>query len=170
MKALVVYSTLTGNTRKVAEAIHAVLPEGTACRIAGEAPDPADYDFVAMGFWVDKGGPDAEAAAYMKRIAGKKVFTFFTLGADPGSEHARTCAERAAAAYGEGCVHTGVYWCQGAIDPKLIEWMRKQPAGGPHSPTPEAEARWAKAALHPDEADLKAAAAAARKAFAEASR
>lgn len=170
MKALVVYSTLTGNTRKVAEAIHAVLPEGTACHSVRTAPDPAGYDFVALGFWVDKGGPDAEAADYMKRIVGKKVFTFFTLGADPDSEHARTCAERAAAVYGEGTEQLGIVWCQGAIDPKLIEWMRKQPAGGPHSPTPEAEARWAKAALHPDEADLKAAAAAARKAFAEASR
>ena len=170
MKALIVYSTLTGNTQKVAEAIQKALPEGTACLSAKEAPDPAAYDFIAMGFWVDKGGPNAEAAAYMKRIVGKKVFTFFTLGADPASPHAKTCAEKAPAAYGEGTEQVAAFWCQGAIDPKLIEWMRKQPVGGPHSPTPEAEARWAEAAKHPNAADLEAAAAAARDAFAKLSR
>ena len=46
MKALIVYSTLTGNTQKVAEAIQKALPEGTACLSAKEAPDPAAYDLV----------------------------------------------------------------------------------------------------------------------------
>ena len=32
--------------------------------------------------------------------------------------------------------------------------MRKMPAGSPHSPSPESEARWAAAASHPDVEDL----------------
>ena len=80
MKTLVVYSTKTGNTKKVAEAIAQALP-GAELHDVKTAPAPDAYDFIAMGFWVDKGGPNKEAADYMKTISGKKVFTFFTLGA-----------------------------------------------------------------------------------------
>ena len=58
MKMAVVYSSKTGNTRKVAEAIHAVMPAGTDIFHVGEAPSPAGYDFMALGFWVAKGPPD----------------------------------------------------------------------------------------------------------------
>lgn len=167
MKTLVVYTSLTGNTKKVAEAVAAALP-GAELFPVKDAPDPAAYDFVAMGFWVDKGLPNKEAGEYMRRIAGKKVFTFFTLGASAASLHAKTCAEAAPKAYGEGTLQLGAYWCQGAIDPKLIEWMKKLPEGNPHAPTPEAQKRWAEAAKHPDAADLGAAAKAAAEALAKA--
>lgn len=170
MKALVVYSTLTGNTKKVAEAIAAALPEGTVLADAKTAPDPAGFDFIAMGFWVDKGLPNKEAGDYMKRITGKKVFTFFTLGASPDSKHAQTCADAAPKAYGEGCEVLGAVWCQGAIDPKLIDWMKTLPAGNPHAPTEAAQARWAEAAKHPDANDLAAAAKAVAEAFEKAAK
>lgn len=166
MKILVVYSTKTGNTKKVAEAVAQALP-GAELHDVKTAPAPDAYDFIAMGFWVDKGGPNKEAADYMKTISGKQVFTFFTLGANPDSMHARTCAEAAPKAYGEGTEQVAAFWCQGAIDPVLIEWMRKMPAGNPHAPTPEAEARWAEAAKHPDETDLQHAAQAAAEALAK---
>ena len=166
MNILVAYSSETGNTRKVAEAIAAALP-GAALYDVKAAPDPAAYDFIAMGFWVDKGGPNKEAAEYMARIRGKKVLTFFTLGANPDSMHAKTCAEAAPKAYGEGTEQVAAFWCQGAIAPNLIAWMRKMPAGNPHAPTPEAEKRWAEAAKHPDETDLQHAAQAAAEALAK---
>ncbi len=162
MKSAVVYSTLTGNTRKVAEAVLKSMPEGTEIHDVASAPDPNGYDFIAMGFWVDKGHPDDKAMAYMKRIEGKKAFTFFTLGAKPASAHAYRCAYLAHTYYGSGTEEIGSFFCQGAIDPKLIEAMRKMPAGGPHSATPETEARWAEAAKHPDAADLAAAEEAAK--------
>ena len=57
MKILVAYSTKTGNTKKVAEAIAQALP-GAELHDVTTAPAPDAYDFVAMGFWVDKGGPN----------------------------------------------------------------------------------------------------------------
>ena len=164
MKALVVYSTLTGNTKKVAEAVAKAFPEGTECVRIQDAPAPDGYDVIALGFWVDKGHADDTAAEYMKKITGKKIFTFFTLGAYPDGEHAKKCAASAGPFYGEGNTDLGIWWCQGAIDPKLIEMMKKMPAGGPHSPTPEALKRWDDASHHPDAADLEAATAAAKKA------
>ncbi|MGN0832253.1 MAG: flavodoxin family protein [Kiritimatiellia bacterium] len=165
MKAAVVYSTLTGNTKKVAEAICGGLGDGAELFDVKDAPASLDgYDLVAAGFWVDRGHPDQQAMDFMKRVAGKKVFSFFTLGANPASAHAWKCAYTAASFYGAGCEQIGVWFCQGAIDPKLIERMRKLPPtpGNPHAATPEAEARWAAAASHPDAADLASATEAAK--------
>ena len=164
MKAAVVYSTLTGNTRKVAEAFCAGLGEGAELFDVKDAPDPAGYDLVAVGFWVDRGHPDQKSMDFMKKVTGKKVFSLFTLGAKPRTAHAFKCAYTSASYWGEGCEQIGSWHCQGAIDPKLIEQMRRMPRtpGNPHAATPETEARWAAAASHPDAEDLEAAKEAAK--------
>ena len=163
MKAAVVYSTLTGNTKKVAEAFASGLGEGAETFEVSAAPaDLSGYDLVVIGFWVDRGHPDQKSMDFMKRVEGKKVFSLFTLGAKPRSAHAFKCAYTSASFWGKGCEQIGTWHCQGAIDPKLIEQMRKMPAGGPHSATPETEARWAAAASHPDADDLAAAAEAGK--------
>ena len=71
MKALVVYSSRTGNTRKIAEAIAAVLP---GCEIHPVESAPA---------------PDAQAKAYLETVRDANVALFGTLGAWPDSDHAR---------------------------------------------------------------------------------
>ena len=164
MKAAVVYSTLTDNTRRVAEAFCAGLGSGAELFDVKDAPDPAAFDLVVMGFWVDRGHPDQKSMDFMRRVAGKKVFSLFTLGAKPKTAHAFTCAYTSASYWGEGCEQIGSWHCQGAIDPKLIEQMRRMPKmpGNPHAATPETEARWAAAASHPDAEDLEAAKEAAR--------
>lgn len=54
MNSIVIYSSRTGNTKQVAEAIVGVLPEGTPCVPVNEAPaDLSQYDLVFMGFWAD---------------------------------------------------------------------------------------------------------------------
>lgn len=164
MKAAVVYSTLTGNTKKVAEAFCAGLGAGAELFDVKDAPDMAAYDLVVMGFWVDRGHPDQKSMDFMKKVTGKKVFSLFTLGAKPRTAHAFKCAYTSASYWGEGCEQIGSWHCQGAIDPKLIEQMRKMPKvpGNPHAATPETEARWAAAASHPDAEDLEAAKEAAK--------
>ncbi len=159
MKAAIVCSSKTGNTMKVAQAIHAAMPAGTDLFAVEEAAAADGYDLIVMGFWVDRGMPDEKAKQYMKTIVGKKVFTFFTLGADPDSNHAKECMAKCCEFYGADCSEIGNFLCQGAIDPKLIEVMKKM-TDGPHAPTPESLARWARAASHPNTADYEAAAAA----------
>ena len=81
MKLLVVYSSKTGNTQKVAMAIGKTL--GVEPVAVKDAPAPDDYDWIVAGFWVDKGTADAAMKAYLQRIAGKQVALFATLGAEP---------------------------------------------------------------------------------------
>lgn len=160
MKALVVYSSRTGNTRMVAEAVHAVMPPDAVLAPVEEAPDPdpAVYDFIALGFWVDKGAPDAAMAGYMQRVRGCSVGLFGTLGAWPDSDHARESMQRAVDLV-PGNTVLGTFICQGKVDPKLLAAMEKMP-DNPHVMTEERKARIEEAAKHPDAADCAAAGAA----------
>ncbi len=71
MKTLVVYSSRTGNTKMVAEAIFEVMGQNAVIAPVQTAPDPQDFDLVIIGFWVDKGIPDNTARQYMAKISGK---------------------------------------------------------------------------------------------------
>ncbi len=164
MKALVVYSSRTGNTRLIAEAIHSVLPSGAEISPVESAPDPAAYDFLALGFWVDKGEPDAAMAEYMDRVRGKAVGLFGTLGAWPDSDHARESMQKAVERV-PGNTVLGTFICQGKVDPKLLAAMAKM-SSNPHPMTEERKARLEEAAKHPNEADCEN----ARKVFSDIAR
>ena len=154
MKTLITYSTLTGNTKKVAESIHKAIA-GSELLDISEVKN-LDYDMIIVGTWIDKGTADAKALKFIQSLKDKTTAFFFTLGAYPDSDHAKTCAENITKLFTEnGNTVEGYFLCQGAIDPKLIEMMRtKFPADHPHGPNPERIKRWSDASTHPDEKDL----------------
>lgn len=154
MKTLIVYSSLTGNTKMVAEAIHEVFGAEADIFPVEQAPAVAGYDLVAVGFWVDRGTTDQKTQAYLSGLKHKKVALFATLGAYPDSEHARNSLKNAAALLEEGNQLVGDFICQGKVDSKLIEGFKKLPEGHPHGMNPERVARLHEAAKHPDQADL----------------
>ena len=74
MKTLVVYSSRTGNTEKLACAIAGALgPDCTLSR-AEDAPPPEKFDFIAFGFGVYRGWPDGELRSYMLRAKPRECF------------------------------------------------------------------------------------------------
>lgn len=168
MKKLVVYSSLTGNTKKIGEAIAQQLECEAVSFDSEVAKNLAEYDFVAVGFYVDKGGPDAHFKRYLKEnLSNKKVGLFITLGAEPDGEHGEKMLENGREILrANGNEILREFICQGAIDPKLIEQMIEMAQNmgdkAPHPITPERIARWEAAKSHPDENDV----ANARKAFA----
>jgi flavodoxin len=159
MKTLTVYSSRTGNTQKIAQAIHAAMPAGAVLAACQDAPDPDSFDFIALGFWVDKGSADAQSLDYIKKISGKKTGLFMTLGASPDSEHAKKCMAAVKALLEPRNTVIREFICQGKIAPSLSKLFESFPAGHPHAITPERQARHEEAAKHPDENDLARAAA-----------
>lgn len=157
MKVLVVYSSKTGNTRRVAEEIAGAL--GVPAIPVEEKPNAADYDLVIAGYWVDRGAVDAKMKAYLGELAGGRVAVFATLGARADSEHAAKSLEAGKALAGAGGAQViGGFICQGKVDPALVEMMKGMfPAGHPHAMTPERLAGIAEAAEHPNAEDLRAA-------------
>lgn len=160
MKKIVVYSSLTGNTKKVGEAIANEIGCNAVSFEDEKAKNLDEYDFVAVGFYVDKGGPDAHFKRYIKEnISNKKVGLFITLGADPDGEHGQAMLENGREILKQNNNEIlREFICQGAIDPKLIAQMlqmaEKLGDKAPHSITEERKARWEAAKTHPDENDL----------------
>ena len=156
-KWLIVYSSVTGNTKMVAEAMGKVVKEVDIFAVQEAPADLSSYELILAGYWLRRGGPDPKMARFLAGISNKVIALFQTHGAATGSEHAVTAFARAAALLGAGCTMLGTFGCQGRIQPALIE--RRQQAGpeDPHGNTAANIARWAAAASHPDAADLLAA-------------
>ena len=96
MKSIILYSSLTGNTKNVAEAMASVMPEGTPCVPVKDAPENlADYDTVFVGFWVDRGTANKEAAKLIETLTNPNIVFFATLGMYADSDHARESIDKA---------------------------------------------------------------------------
>ena len=159
MKSIILYSSLTGNTKSVAEAMASVMPEGTPCVPVKEAPENlADYDTVFVGFWVDRGTANKEAAKLIETLTNPNVVFFATLGMYADSDHARESIEKGSELLQNKESLVDGFVCQGKIDPKVIEMMYKMfPKGHSHGQSADRDARHKQAAVHPNEEDFKAA-------------
>jgi len=153
MKTAIIYSSKTGNTYKIAEAIKSSIKNECDFFSVKDNPDIEKFDLIFFGAWVDKGMPDEDALKYMKTINSKKVGLFMTLGAYPDSDHAKKSIQKGKDSFGENCEIVGTFICQGAIDPKLIEWMKKLPKNHPHAPDAKRCKRWKDASEHPNKSD-----------------
>ena len=155
MKSIVVVSSLTGNTLKLASAVAYALNNNVEAVKVEEKPDVSDYDLVAVGCWINRGTAAAEAQEFIKTIKGKKVAIFATLGAYPDSAHAKKSLENIAALFDSSNEVVGQYICQGSVSYKMVEMMTKMfPAGHPHAMTEERKARIQESYSHPDNQDL----------------
>lgn len=164
MKTLVAYSSRTGNTQKVGQAIAGALPGEVAVLPMTEVPrDVSAYDQVFLGYWADKGTANEEAVQVIRELHHPRVALFATAGVYADSDHARDVLANGAALLPEDSGLLGTWICQGKVDPELIKLMAKMfPEGHPHSMTPERVARLKEAEKHPDDADLASAAQWAR--------
>ncbi|MDR1194934.1 MAG: flavodoxin family protein [Endomicrobium sp.] len=153
MRILVVYSSLTGNTKMIAESVYGKLQSVQKHEVGifpvESAPVSDGYDLIFSGFWADKGGADVKTKKYLEKIHNKMVALFFTLGAYPNSEHAENIFTRAKNSLPLSSPVLGHFKCMGKIDPKILEISTK--AHG--AMTPERAARIEEAKKHPDTKD-----------------
>ena len=148
MKSLIVFSSKSGNTRKLAQAVYAALSSEKAIYPVEEAPEPYGSDLVAVGFWLQAGQPDPETQAYLKKIGQQKVFLFATHGAAVDSGHARQAMAAARELLPEADI-IGEFNCQGEVNPRVLEKVAaKQPPPVWLADAPQAEG-------HPDRNDLE---------------
>lgn len=158
MKFLIAYSSRTGNTKKIAEALAKAAPEGSLLARVEDKPNTDEYDVIFAGYWLDRGGPDAKAKEFLHSLHGKRIVLFETMGANPSSEHAYTAFANAGTSLSVDNNVIGVIAFQGAVDPALIEMMKKMPAGSPHHSS-QMEATTKEAAKHPNQEDFERATA-----------
>ena len=155
-KILVTYLRLTGNTRKIAEAIHDTLFEPKTIRSIAEGQDIKEYDLIFIGFPVHSHSVPIKIANFLKSLPpGKKIALFSTHGSHTGSRLSREAIEHAVVVASQAKV-LSTFSCRGRVSPQALEVLSR---------SPEHEA-WtdmaASAGTHPNEHDIADAKAFAR--------
>ena len=160
MSALIIVSSITGNTWKVGQALNEAYPQ-TALRKTTDVLKCTElldkYSRIIIGFWCDKGGLPPDLAQLVPYIRGKSLAIYATMGGNPQSERAKDWFNRQCSTIvgnDRNNLLAATFLCQGKINPVLIEQMKKMPG---YQETSESVARREEAAKHPNEEDYRAA-------------
>ena len=115
MRYSIVYSSNTGNTRRLAEEIEKQLPAGELvyCGALDAAALQAEVLFV--GFWTDKGSCDEKVAELLKQADGKTVYLFGTAGFGQSQQYFDQILARVRENLPAGAVYGGSFMCQGRM-------------------------------------------------------
>ena len=151
MSYSIVYSSRTGNTALLAQALKETLPQAD-CLYYG-APDAKALaaQTIYVGFWTDKGTCDADTAQFLQNLTHQQVFLFGTAGFGGNDAYFSQILERVQALLPEAAECVGSYMCQGKM-PHRVRARSHATADSPQCPTmPD---NFDRALSHPDDADL----------------
>jgi flavodoxin len=147
-RVLVTYFTRTGNTRRIAEAIHEGLGGVPDLLPMDKVKDLAAYGLAFIGFPVQSHSVPYKAEEFLKKVpAGMKVALFSTHGSLPGMKLSREALEYAAILLAKTRL-LGTFSCRGKVSMQALEALSR-------SPEHEAWAEMAAtASTHPDAHDI----------------
>ncbi len=127
MKSLIVYSSQSNNTKKLADAIYENLDGEKDIFPVDQAPSPQGYDMAFVGFWLMAGKPDPKTSEYLEKLEkGDCLFLFGTHGAAAGSDHVKNAIDHAIGLKNDAEIK-GVFTCQGEVNPKVLEKVKQKP-------------------------------------------
>ena len=155
-KTLVTYLSLTGNTKKIAEAIYDALEGEKTIKPLDEVDQIEGYHLIFIGFPVHSHSVPIKIEKFLKKIPSeKRIALFSTHGAHTGSRLSREALEHATILVQKGKV-MGTFSCRGKVSQKAMDVLAK-------SPEHRAWTEMAPSAYtHPDQNDLEEAGAFAR--------
>lgn len=155
----VVYSSLTGNTKKVAQSIFDNLAEKkiflNVCDIHNYKENFSNRDIFVICYWCRKGTADDMSLKFISSLENKKVIAVGTLGAYVESDHGQTMLKKVRETISEKNIFLGEFSCRGKIDPARTEKRRLLPIDSPHYLDEEGFDRHISSRKHPAEEDLK---------------
>lgn len=151
MSYAIVYSSRTGNTAMLAQAVREALPQEDCRYFGAPAPQALAADTVYVGFWTDKGTCDEPTARFLQSLTDQKVFLFGTAGFGGAPAYFQQILDRVKANLAPGVQVTGTYMCQG----KMPQAVRDRYAAMEESPRRTAMLEnFDQALSHPDQKDL----------------
>ena len=152
MRYAVVYSSKTGNTKRLAEAIRAALGEAECIYFGPPDPKALEAPRLYVGFWTDKGTCDADSAAFLSHTAGHRVFLFGTAGFGGSDAYFSKILASVRAQLPDGAEEAGCWMCQG----RMPQAVRQRYEAMEESPRRQAMLEnFDRALSHPDTEDLR---------------
>lgn len=156
MKTSIVYSSKTGNTRQLADAIAAALPENDILYTGAPCETALAADRLFIGFWTDKGSCSSEISAFLKTVKGKQVFLFGTAGFGGDAAYFDKVLSAVKKHLDGSNTLLGSYMCQGKMPQSVRDRYVKMKASP--VPIPNVDSmieNFDRAATHPDAEDLQ---------------
>ncbi len=125
MKILIAYQSLTGNTKKVAEAVFEAIGHQKEMKELSQVTNLEGYDLMFVGFPIMGFGPSQEVKSFLaNQAAGKNVALFITHASPEDSEPLKdwlqTCKDSAANTNMKAMFH-----CQGEMSEQIADFMLK---------------------------------------------
>lgn len=119
MKSLILYSSLTGNTKKIASSIYDAIQGEKEIKNISELVDNSinyeNYDVIFLGYWVDKGLCDKNSKLVLENIHNKKIALFGTMGASTKGSYGASIMEKIESIVSKDNEILGSFICQGKI-------------------------------------------------------
>lgn len=154
MKYLVIYSSRTGNTEKIAMEIFEALP-GKSKDIQRVEEQKGEADTYFVGFWNDKGICSGEIMEFLENLHGKQVALFGTCGMGGDGEYCRQISKRVEALIPEDNQYLGSFICSGRMTSGVLRRYRMMQKKQDSPQLRRMIQAYEEAMLHPDERDLK---------------
>ncbi len=128
MKTLLVYTSRTGNTERVAKEIYEELVSDFELDIKKleelDEGEEENYDFIITGFWIDQAYPVKNMRKFIESLKNKRIGMFATIGADPDSYHGERTKENLEELVDETSTLCAKFMCNGKVDPNLISKLK----------------------------------------------
>lgn len=155
MKYVIVYSSRTGNTRRLAEVIRTLLPQEN-CLYFGQPGDEAiekarQAEIIFAGFWTDRGSCDAGVADFLQKCGAQRFFLFGTAGFGGSEEYYGQILGNVRKNLSGAARLEGSFVCQGQMPDAVRQRYEKM------EPSPARQQmldNFDRAVGHPDEDDI----------------
>lgn len=122
MKYAVVYSSSTGNTEKLAQAIKGRVGD---CYFGKPSDEALEADVIFIGFWAIGSACGADIKKFMEQLSDKKVFLFGTAGYGTTPEFFTSILNNVTPLLPETNTLIGSYMCQGKVAEAIVERMKE---------------------------------------------
>ena len=152
----IIFSSLTGNTKKLADTIHEMLPHDK-CDYFGENDSRVPQsNLLYIGFWTDKGNADHKTLELLAKLKNKKIFLFGTAGFGGSDVYFKKILEQVRQSIDSSNVVIGEYMCQGKMPLSVRERYIKMKESPEHPANLDMLIKNFDCALsHPDGEDLE---------------
>ena len=152
----IIFSSKTGNTKKLAETICETLPKDFCDYFGPGNINNLSSDVLYIGFWTDKGNADSATLKFLKNLKNKKIFLFGTAGFGGSEEYFQKILNTVKKNIDESNTVIGEFMCQGKMPESVRERYEKMKSQSNHMPNLDALIKnFDNALSHPDNNDLE---------------
>ena len=155
MKIAIIYDSITGNTKKIAEAIKEACGENEII-FGNMDTDVNAVDLVFIGSWTDKGNCSQKVKEKLEKINHKKIAIFGTAGFGGSEEYFNHLYQRIKQWIPQTNEILGYFYCQGkmplTVKDRYIKMMTEHPEDKKLRVSIE---NFEKALTHPDGKDVE---------------